>query len=162
MRVRELLAEREQQAVEVKRLQDEKAELYSRAESAEAEVAKLRRLLHVGVTVGAGDELKRHRGPIRDGEYAECDACATKPGMPNLCAVRLHNRSLVDELKSALQHQRNRSTALELERKNTPTTGVADRIVTSPEFRDFVCEVEMHTYAAASGLLALLDREVKR
>lgn len=68
------------------------------------------------------------------------------------------------EWREELQHERNRSAALELERKNTPTAGVADRIVTSPEFRRFLVDLDRlcgHSVDVES-LLALLDAEVKR
>lgn len=72
------------------------------------------------------------------------------------------------EWREELQHERNRSAALELERKNTPTAGVADRIVTSPEFRELMY-VSTHyistppmIHGAGAALLSLLDREVKR
>lgn len=34
-------------------------------------------------------------------EFVECDTCRAKPGMPPLCYGCLHNRSLIERLKSA-------------------------------------------------------------
>lgn len=50
------------------------------------------------------------------------------------------------------------------ERLNTPTAGVADRIVTSPEFRRFLVDLARLCRPAVDvgSLLALLDREAKR
>lgn len=38
---------------------------------------------------------------LRD-EYCECDACASKPGAPELCAACLHNRTTINDLKRRL------------------------------------------------------------
>lgn len=70
-------------------------------------------------------------------------------------------------LEADLLHERNRFNCVAIEQKNAVAAGVADRIVTSPEFREFVREIMDDSPSGpisdkAADLLVLLDREVKR
>ena len=52
---------------------------------------------------GTAALLSRPRKEVARRQFQECENCAAKPGMPQLCPACLHNREIVSDLGSDVQ-----------------------------------------------------------